>query len=119
MDQKLLHTPEGVRDIYKEECERKLTLQNHLHEIMKRYGYRDIETPTFEFFDVFSKEVEPRLPGICINFLTEKEILWFSDPILLLPSHGQRQNIWGKRPIRCVSAIWEILLLIIPAIRDI
>lgn len=57
MDQKLLHTPEGVRDIYKEECERKLTLQNHLHEIMKRYGYRDIETPTFEFFDVFSKEV--------------------------------------------------------------
>lgn len=53
----ILHTPEGVRDIYKEECERKLTLQNHLHEIMKRYGYRDIETPTFEFFDVFSKEV--------------------------------------------------------------
>lgn len=57
MEQKLLHTPEGVRDIYDEECEKKLTLQNHLHEIMKRYGYRDIETPTFEFFDVFSKEV--------------------------------------------------------------
>ncbi|MCI5994847.1 MAG: ATP phosphoribosyltransferase regulatory subunit [Blautia sp.] len=57
MDQKLLHTPEGVRDIYNEECERKLTLQNQLHEIMKGYGYRDIETPTFEFFEVFSKEV--------------------------------------------------------------
>lgn len=57
MDQKLLHTPDGVRDIYNEECEKKLTLQHHLHEIMKGYGYRDIETPTFEFFDVFSKEV--------------------------------------------------------------
>ena len=57
MEQRLLHTPEGVRDIYDGECERKLTLQNHLHEIMKRYGYRDIETPTFEFFDVFSREV--------------------------------------------------------------
>jgi ATP phosphoribosyltransferase regulatory subunit len=57
MDQKLLHTPEGVRDIYNEECEKKLTLQKELHELMKKYGYRDIETPTFEFFDVFGKEV--------------------------------------------------------------
>ncbi len=57
MDQKLLHTPEGVRDIYNDECERKLKLQENLHGIMKQYGYRDIETPTFEFFDVFSKEV--------------------------------------------------------------
>ncbi len=57
MEQRLLHTPEGVRDIYKEECERKLSLQGNLHGIMKSYGYRDIETPTFEFFDVFGKEV--------------------------------------------------------------
>lgn len=57
MDQKLLHTPEGVRDIYNEDCEKKLALQGRLHEVMKSYGYRDIETPTFEFFDVFSKEV--------------------------------------------------------------
>lgn len=57
MDQKLLHTPEGVRDIYNEECEKKLALQGRLHEVMKSYGYRDIETPTFELFDVFSKEV--------------------------------------------------------------
>lgn len=55
--QKILHTPEGVRDIYSRECEEKLALQNHLHTIIKSYGYRDIETPTFEFFDVFSKEV--------------------------------------------------------------
>ncbi len=57
MKQRLLHTPEGVRDIYNEECERKLTLQRHLQETLRSYGYRDIETPTFEYFDVFGREV--------------------------------------------------------------
>ncbi|MCC8050605.1 MAG: ATP phosphoribosyltransferase regulatory subunit [Clostridiales bacterium] len=55
--QKILHTPEGVRDIYNKECEQKLALQKRLHTVIKSYGYRDIETPTFEFFDVFSREV--------------------------------------------------------------
>ena len=53
----ILHTPEGVRDIYNEECQKKLCLQELLHDTLRRYGYRNIQTPTFEFFDVFSKEV--------------------------------------------------------------
>lgn len=57
MIQKILHTPEGVRDIYNEECEKKLILEKHLRQVLNSYGYRDIETPTFEFFDVFSREV--------------------------------------------------------------
>ncbi|MGB8454404.1 MAG: ATP phosphoribosyltransferase regulatory subunit [Anaerocolumna sp.] len=56
MIEKLLHTPEGVRDIYNAECERKLQLQNSLHHVMKLHGFKDIQTPTFEFFDIFSKE---------------------------------------------------------------
>lgn len=56
MIDKLLHTPEGVRDIYNSECERKLHLQNCLHHVMKLHGFKDIQTPTFEFFDIFSKE---------------------------------------------------------------
>lgn len=55
--QKILHTPEGVRDIYNRECEQKLLLQERLHSVIKSFGYRDIETPTFEFFDVFGKEI--------------------------------------------------------------
>ncbi len=54
---KILHTPEGVRDIYNDECEQKLALQDRLHAVIKSYGYRDIETPTFEFFDVFGSQV--------------------------------------------------------------
>ncbi len=56
MIEKLLHTPEGVRDIYNAECEKKLQLQNRLHHVMKLHGFKDIQTPTFEFFDIFSKE---------------------------------------------------------------
>ncbi len=54
---KMFHTPEGVRDVYGTECERKLYLQNKLQKIFHVYGYQDIETPTFEYFDVFSQKI--------------------------------------------------------------
>lgn len=57
MRQQLLHTPEGVRDIYNGECEKKMVLQDHLRSTLKNYGYHFIETPTFEFFDIFGKEI--------------------------------------------------------------
>lgn len=56
MIEKLLHTPEGVRDIYNSECQKKLVLEKKMHDVLKRYGFKDIETPTFEFFDIFNKE---------------------------------------------------------------
>ena len=56
MNSKLLHTPVGVRDIYNNECYNKLLIQNKIHDIFKSYGYSDIQTPTFEFFDIFNKE---------------------------------------------------------------
>jgi ATP phosphoribosyltransferase regulatory subunit len=57
MNRKLLHTPEGVRDIYNSECEKKLALQEILHNKFKLYGFKDIQTPTFEYFDIFSREI--------------------------------------------------------------
>ncbi|MFV0464852.1 MAG: ATP phosphoribosyltransferase regulatory subunit [Lachnospiraceae bacterium] len=57
MKKKLLHTPEGVRDIYNDECERIQILTSHLKDTMKLYGYHPIITPTFEFFDIFSHEI--------------------------------------------------------------
>jgi ATP phosphoribosyltransferase regulatory subunit len=57
MYKQILHTPEGVRDIYNEECRRKQRIQSDLHQVLASYGYEDIQTPTFEFFDVFSREV--------------------------------------------------------------
>ncbi len=57
MTDQLLHTPDGVRDIYNGECRQKLLLQEKLHDVLKQYGYRDIQTPTFEFFNIFSSRI--------------------------------------------------------------
>jgi ATP phosphoribosyltransferase regulatory subunit len=56
MNSKLLHTPVGVRDIYGTEYEQKLLVMDRIHDIFKSYGYSDIQTPTFEFFDIFNNE---------------------------------------------------------------
>ena len=54
---RFVHTPEGVRDIYGMECQRKHRIQEMIHENFSKFGYEDIETPTFEFFDVFGREI--------------------------------------------------------------
>ena len=54
---RLLHTPEGVRDIYNKECAKKIAVQEKLHQIFRLYGYQDIQTPTFEYSDVFREEI--------------------------------------------------------------
>ncbi len=56
MIEKLLHTPEGVRDIYNLECKKKASLEDTLCEVLRLYGYQNIETPTYEFFDVFNSD---------------------------------------------------------------
>ncbi len=57
MNRQLVHTPEGVRDIYGKEYAGKLSVENVIHRQLNLYGYQDIQTPTFEFFDVFSNEI--------------------------------------------------------------
>ena len=57
MNTELIHTPEGVRDIYGKEYANKLAIQNILHKQIYLYGYQDIQTPTFEYFEVFGKEI--------------------------------------------------------------
>ncbi len=54
---RLLHTPEGVRDIYNVECGKKLELEERLKKALHLYGFHDIQTPMFEYFDVFRKEI--------------------------------------------------------------
>ena len=35
----------------------RLIVENKIHNVIKSYGYSDIDTPTFEFFDVFAEEI--------------------------------------------------------------
>ena len=57
MNSKLLHTPDGVRDIFGDECAEKKLLEERILRIFHSHGFRDIETPVFEYFDVFGNEI--------------------------------------------------------------
>lgn len=83
MTDQMLHTPDGVRDIYNGECKQKLLLQERLHDVLRQYGYRDIQTPTFEFFNILEKKSVQHHPKICISFLTRTEARWYFVRILL------------------------------------
>lgn len=57
MNSRLLHTPDGVRDIYGEEYRIKRKLEDTIHEVLEQNKYMDIQPPTFEYFDIFSQEI--------------------------------------------------------------
>jgi ATP phosphoribosyltransferase regulatory subunit len=57
MSKQLLHTPEGIRDIYGFEYKKKLAIQEKIRKSIKSFGYEAIQTPTFEYIEVFSKEI--------------------------------------------------------------
>jgi len=57
MKLQLVHTPDGVRDIYGRELEKRQHIIHQLEHNIHLNGYESISTPTFEFFDVFSKEI--------------------------------------------------------------
>ena len=70
MNRRLLHTPEGVRDIYGAECSDRSWVKNKICNKMKLFGFEEIDTPTFEFFDVFAEEMSSN---------SEKELYKFFD----------------------------------------
>ena len=55
--QQLLHTPEGVRDCYGKENTARSRTSEKIAEQIHLYGYKDLQTPSFEYFDVFSNEI--------------------------------------------------------------
>ena len=55
--QDLLHTPEGVRDTYGKEYSAKQSTIEKIARQIHLYGYEDLQTPSFEYFDVFASEI--------------------------------------------------------------
>lgn len=56
MIEKILHTPEGVRDIYNSEYKKRLNILSRIHNVFDLYSYQDIYTPTFEYFNIFNMD---------------------------------------------------------------
>ncbi len=52
----LLFTPEGVKDVFGRECREYNVICRMIRHEMELYGFRDIKTPSYEFFDIFNKE---------------------------------------------------------------
>ncbi len=48
-----LHIPEGVKDYLWDQAKHKESIQNKIKKVFHCYGYNLIETPTFEYLDVF------------------------------------------------------------------
>lgn len=48
-----IYTPEGVQDILFTSCRQKRLLENKIRDAFRLNGYRELETPIIEFFDVF------------------------------------------------------------------
>lgn len=53
----LLHTPDGMRDTYGREMAKKSEIMTRIRSRIRLYGYEEIQTPSIEFYDVFSSEV--------------------------------------------------------------
>ena len=53
----MIHTPEGVRDITPAEYKKKKEVTESLLNIMTQNGYELMQTPSFEYFDVFANNI--------------------------------------------------------------
>ncbi len=51
-----LHTPDGVNDILPEECSIKKELENTMWTVLTSIGYKEVETPSFEYYDCYIGE---------------------------------------------------------------
>lgn len=51
-----LHTPNGVNDVLPEECAVKKDIESTLWTVFASFGYKEVETPAFEYYDCYSGE---------------------------------------------------------------
>lgn len=52
-DERVTHTPKGVSDVLWEEAELKFHIETVARDIFRKNGYKMVQTPTFEYFDVY------------------------------------------------------------------
>ena len=67
-----LHTVEGVKDLLPLEQKQKKELEEQINGVLYHYGYEPIQTPTFEYVEVFAKEDGNISRGEMYKFLDRK-----------------------------------------------
>ena len=63
-----MQQPRGTRDLFGEELERIRYVQQTVSRAFRRYGYREVETPTFENLELFTKKSGTNVMDQIYNF---------------------------------------------------
>jgi len=53
MKNQLLHTVEGLKDIHPIDTGKKNVIERNILNVINSYGYEQVQTPTFEYFDIY------------------------------------------------------------------
>ena len=85
MDRYKTHVPDGVEDCLPAECYIKRNIEGALRRVFIISGYDEIETPTYEFFDVFQSGVGSYMQESMIKFMDAKGRILVLRPDLTVP----------------------------------
>ena len=108
MNEKLLHTPEGVRDIYDAECKKKKKVISQIHHVLELYSYQDIDTPSFEYFDIFNMDKGSAASNEMYKFFDRNNNTLVLRPISHRVLPGAWQSIIRKNSFRSACVMQEI-----------
>ncbi len=79
-----IHTPEGVQDTLFEECRHKRLVESDIMNVFEGCGYFEVETPTYEYFDVFDG-LDGIEPESCFRFFDRQGKMMTLRPDLTTP----------------------------------
>lgn len=77
--------PEGVQDFLPEECKCKRELEETLRQEFLKNGFLEVETPSFEYYDVFSKGIGAYMEEHMIKFIDNQGRILALRPDLTVP----------------------------------
>lgn len=80
-----IYTPEGVQDILSDQCFLKKNLESKIRSLFRSYGYYEIETPTFEFYDTFSAEKDITPQETMFKFFDQQGRILVLRPDITIP----------------------------------
>jgi len=67
-----MNIPEGLNDLLPEEVLKRRLLENKISQIFTQWGYQEIITPTFEFYDILAKGAGSIMKKEMIKFFDRK-----------------------------------------------
>jgi ATP phosphoribosyltransferase regulatory subunit len=85
MEKYLRQVPDGVEDCLPAECRIKRNMESGLRRIFAASGFDEVETPTYEFYDVFQSGVGAYIQESMIKFMDTKGRILVLRPDITVP----------------------------------